>query len=464
MTFSLRKFIVLASILSVLLFTALTGCSTVKKDNSSGSTSGDKNTVTLKVWVVANPTETYRLKNIEAAAEKLNEKFKEEGKKTRIKIDGKIDNGDWNNYKQKFILAVESKKAPDIILSGHEDIAPWSSSGYIVPLDTYIDKYSQFDNVYDTLWNSVTYKGKKWGIPQDVEARPIFYQKDVLKKLGWTDEEINQLPEKIKNGDFTLNDLIDLAKEAQDKGIVDKGYAFWPRPVTGSDFYMWYYDFGGKMQDESGKLVLDKQALLKEYQFFYDVTQKYGLTKDHFVGMDWDIWHKVVTSGKSFIIQGGSWMTSQWMQDYNMSEKEWNQLGYALLPAAEKGGKPVTLSHPLVYMITKQSQHKDLAAEVLAYATTPELNAKHAVTSNHIGILKGEDQVPEYKKDKFLNDITYMLDYTHYLPNNDKFGDYDEAVFRGLSAVMSGQMTPKKALNTVVADIKQKLGNQVVIQ
>ncbi len=167
MTFSLRKFIVLASILSVLLFTALTGCSTVKKDNSSGSASGDKNTVTLKVWVFANPTETYRLKNIEAAAEKLNEKFKEEGKKTRIKIDGKIDNGgDWNNYRQKFILAVESKKAPDIILSGHEDIAPWSSSGYIVPLDTYIDKYSQFDNVYDTLWNSVTYKGKNGAFPK----------------------------------------------------------------------------------------------------------------------------------------------------------------------------------------------------------------------------------------------------------------------------------------------------------
>ena len=43
------------------------------------------------------------------------------------------DNIGWGDYKQEFVLAAEAGQAPDIILSGHEDIGAWSASGIIIP-------------------------------------------------------------------------------------------------------------------------------------------------------------------------------------------------------------------------------------------------------------------------------------------------------------------------------------------
>ena len=104
-------------------------------DSSGDGVKADGDTVTLEVWTIGKPQEEHRLENIKEAAKQLNEQLEAEGEATRIVIEGKHEDVDWNDYKQQFTLAVESNKAPDIILSGHEDVAPWSQAGYIVPLD-----------------------------------------------------------------------------------------------------------------------------------------------------------------------------------------------------------------------------------------------------------------------------------------------------------------------------------------
>lgn len=470
--FRKNAFVFFVSLLTFSLI--LTSCSTdpagggtesAENESAEGSAQTDGDTVTLEVWTIGKPPEKHRLENIKEAAKQLNEQLEADGDKTRIVIEGKHEDADWSDYKQQFTLAIESKKAPDIILGGHEDVAPWSQAGYIVPLDDYIKEHEQFDDVYDVLWESVMYQGKAWGIPQDVEARPIFYQKDYLKELGWTDEEIEALPEKIEAGEFTLYDLLETAKEAQEQGIVEKGHGFFHRPQQGNDFYMFYQSFGGDMFDENeGKLVLDREALLKHYQFFYDTVFEYETTPQDFIGMEWDMWHKTVTAKETFFSQAGSWMVAEWKELHGMSDEDWEKMGYALVPAGEKGGTPVTLSHPLVYMITKESEHPDWAAKVLAMATTPELNTKHAVASDHLAILETQEDDPDYADDPFLSDVTYMLQYTTYLPNHEQFGTYDEAIFRGLTAVEAGQMTPEEAVDVVVDELERQLGDEVIIR
>ena len=48
------------------------------------------------------------------------------------------DNAGWGDYKNEFVLASEAGEAPDIILSGHEDIGAWAPAGFILPLDDVI--------------------------------------------------------------------------------------------------------------------------------------------------------------------------------------------------------------------------------------------------------------------------------------------------------------------------------------
>ena len=57
-------------------------------------------------------------------------------------------------------------------------------------------------------------KGKTYGVPQDTEARPMYYRKDLLAKMGWSKDMIERLPDAVKNGEFAWPDLVLWAKEA----------------------------------------------------------------------------------------------------------------------------------------------------------------------------------------------------------------------------------------------------------
>jgi len=430
--------------------------------------------VTIVAWTIG-PDEPsfYRFDNLKDAVDRLNKKLEEEGSPYRVKLEGFFDTGSWGDYKQKYMMAAQAGEAPDIILSGHEDVAPWSEAGFIIALDDLIAKYSKtYDDIIPTLWNSVTYKGKKWGIPQDTEARPMYFSKTLLKKLGWSDDEINALPEKIKNGEFTLYDMLELAKEAQDKGVVEKGYGYWHRPKKGGDFYHIYFAFGGQMQDpETGKLVVVKDALKKWLQFHYDTVWTYETTPKDFIGTDWKIWHETVSAGdKALFWNGGTWHWAEWTQKYLDGNEQhlWDNVGFALIPSGEKGKPGTTLSHPLVYMVSSEKatgkKNQELAFRIITEATAADLNTRHAVNSGHLAILKSQLDYPEYTKNKFLSAVAYMVEYTNFQPNHPDYGTYDQIMFNALQAVEAKDLTVDDAVNTVIEEMQAELGDKVVIK
>jgi len=421
---------------------------------------GDKSAIS--VWAQANNVESYRAKNIEAAAAKLG-----------FKAEALADPTGWADYKKKFLLAADSSQAPDIILSGHEDIAPWGQAGYIVPLDDMIaQNQSVYDDIIPELWRSVEWNGKRWGIPQDTEARPLWYNKTKLAELGWTQEQIDGLPERIKTGDFTLDDMIATANEAVDKGVVREGYGYWHRPTKGSDFYQYYFAYGGSLEDEaSGKLLFDKAAAEKWFAFQRRVVDE-GITPANFIGTEGKIWHETVTNGEVLFFNGGVWNFADWAENYvkdrGGEEYLYEFVGWALQPSGVKGQPGVTLSHPLVYMVTSQQasgedQQQD-AFNAITGATTAELNNKHALGSTHLAILKSQLQTPDYAANKLLQDTAYMLEYTRFLPNNADFGSYDDVVFRAMSAAENGEMSPQDAVELAADELGAELGDKVVVR
>jgi len=294
----------------------------------------------------------------------------------------------------------------------------------------------------------------------------MYYRKDLLAKLGWPKERIDGLPEAVRRGEFTLTDLVATAKEAVDKGVVEPGKGWYHRPTRGHDHYMFYYANGGEMQDrESGKLVIVPSALEKHFQLHYDAVKTHKITPENFLGSDFRQWHETVTSGKVLFYNAGTWTWKEWQTTYKVPEQDlWDNVGFTLIPAAQKGGKPTTLSHPLVYMVTANSKNQELAFRLLAHATTPELNSKHAVESAHLAILKTQEQDPTYQKDKFLLQTGYMSEFTTFIPNHPKYGSYDEVLFRLLSAVQAGQMQPDQAAEIAVDELRNQLKDDLVVK
>ncbi len=420
--------------------------------------------VNLAVWAEANNVEHWRADGPAKAAANV--------KDYNIKVTPTNDSAGWGDYKKKFTLAADSGEAPDIILSGHEDVPVWANAGYIVDFSECKAKYPEFDDVIPSLWNSVTWQGKIWGVPQDTEARPMFYNKKKLAELGWTQAEIDSLPDRIMKGDFTLDDMIATAKQAVDKGVVKPGYGYLHRWGKGGDFLQFYHAYGGEMYDSAAdKLVVSKGALEQWYSFQRRVVEE-GITPENYIGTDSSIWATDVSNGNALFWNGGIWQWADWAANYVKDKGGQDYLfsfvGYALEPSGIKGQPGSTLSHPLVYMITSPKasgkQNQDAACALLAKTTTPEINTLHAVNSTHLGILKAQANYPDYKNNKFLSDTLYMLDHNFYQPNHVMYGQYFDILWDYMVKAENGDMSPSDAASAAVQQLQSEIGDYLIVK
>ena len=435
---------------------------------ASGAVTGGQ-VVKITAWTIGPDAPSFnRRDNLIAAADGLNKALEKEGSPQRVQVEATFESGgNWDDYKQKFILAAEAKQGPDIILSGHEDLAAWSTAGYVVALDDLLKKYEQqFADVYPSLWPAMKYKGKTYAIPQDTEARPMYYRKDLLAKLGWPKDKIDGLPDAVKKGDWAWPDLVDTAKEAISKNVVDPARAGTtarrraPTSTAGTTrtaarCRTWSpasWSCQGRRWRSSSRSTSTRCRRTRS-------------RPRTCMGTDGKIWAETVTGGKVLFANAGTWTWADSIKTYKVPEQQqWDNVGFTLIPTAQEGRQAGHLSHPLVYMVTGGSKNQELAFRLIAAATTPELNSKHSVGSAHLAILKSQEKDPTYQQDKFLLAAGYMSEYTTFVPNHPKFGAYDEVIFRLLSAVEAGQMQPKQAVDVAVGELQAQLKDELIVK
>ncbi len=419
------------------------------------------------------PREDWRCNNLLFGVAEVNADLEAAGDSRRVVVSTIQDNTEFGDIMQEYALAFEAGEAPDILLTGHEYIGTEATAGRIISIESMIADYPEFDFMIEKLWNSVSFQGERWGIPQDMEARPIYWDKTLLAAVpGWDEARVDGLADEILAGNFTLSDMLDASEAAVEAGIVAPGKGYWMRPSNGDDFTAVYYAFGGETIDaDTGTLVYDTVAGLKFYEFF-----ERGLTGSGsfgFLGATWDDgYHPAVAGGDVVFWAGGTWQWAEWADKWtgpnnlNLGGEtyQFENWGYGLYPAGEAGGSATTLSHPLSYLISSQTEHPDLALALIAKATTDEANTKHALNSSHLGILTTQDSYEPYAANVFLASVSYMVGYAEYQPNNPNFGTFKQVTFDGLLGVQSGEFTAQEAVDFVVESLENELGDEIIIR
>ncbi|NDJ61994.1 MAG: extracellular solute-binding protein, partial [Chloroflexi bacterium] len=90
-------------------------------------------TITIRCIANVDGGEGWRCDNFAVAEEEVEELLGVELNLNLIQ-----DSAPWADYKNEFLLAAQSGEAPDIILSGHEDVGAWAPAGFIVPMEALI--------------------------------------------------------------------------------------------------------------------------------------------------------------------------------------------------------------------------------------------------------------------------------------------------------------------------------------
>ena len=137
-------------------------------------------------------------------------------------------------------------------------------------------------------------------------------------------------------------------------------------------------------------------------------------------------------------------------------------MGWTAAPPVKKGGEPSSLTHPIVYVVGGQTKHPELAVRLVGFASDPNLNTDHAVTTTHIGIKSEQLKDPRYAANWPLARATPLLDFTKFLPNDPNFGDLNRILYTGLQGVESGRLSPKAAAEFVVSEAQAQFDNVMV--
>jgi inositol-phosphate transport system substrate-binding protein len=445
------------------ILAALAGCSGTNgssdSEKSSSKNGTEIETVTVKAAGWRTASAPYTLKNLENAAEKLNEKLEEEDSKFRLKVNTIAKPKD-EDLKQYYIFASKSGDAPDIMDISYNEIGWLAEGDYILNLDG-IEKEEVFKNLMPGYWDTVTYDEHIWGVVQDTEARPVFFYKPALKSLGWSDEEIANLPKLAEQGEFTLQDMERVTTEAVNQNVVKYGFL---DKDGGRDRAMLFYNFGAQMYDEEKKqYVLDKEKVLETFKWYEQLMDKNILPKT----MGGDDRLKALVNGEALFAQGGIWEEAKirnngYHKELGNVTSEWfnENIGAMLLPPSKKGGKPVTVSGPYTYVISKDTEHPELLKRLLLEASKPEYQKAHAVQSSHIPFTKeGQETV---KDNAWLNQVSYMTKYSVFNPNDPNEPKREKIYEDVLKNIQTKEMTPEEALAWMEEQMKLNLDDIVV--
>jgi inositol-phosphate transport system substrate-binding protein len=419
----------------------------------------------IDIWFVGGDADSYRGEAIEIAADLLQREAAVMGEDLSINVVTKSFSG-WEELKQGVTLAAEAGAAPAIVAAGHEDIAPWAQSGLIVPIEDYIDVDAwPVNDIYPNLLEIASFDGQLYGLPQDAESRPFFFWKDYMREIGYSDADIEALPDRVQSGGYTLQDVLVDAKKIQDAGLVAEGYGFYPRVSNGPDYWQFYTSFGGTIENDEGKLVFDREAMTGFYQFFVDAVEL-GVTRKNHLGTPWDQWYAEVANGKAGLWHGGTWHYARYTGKEGLDDF-FGKIQFSLIPAGDAAGKPNTLTHPIIYLLTQQEDDDAIAiaADLVKIASEPRINALHAIKSAHLGISKAEASVDLYAGDRWAREATErLLPFASAMPNNVNFGQYWEIMFGGLEASWTGQKSVADAIADVETELATTLGDNIVIR
>ncbi len=470
--------------------------------------------VKYTVWAAGDPNSVMRMYGIIEGAAKINKIWSENGINVKITVSTYWQDSFGKLY-DEFLSAVPQQSNGDFFVNSYVYIANLADEGYLLDITDYVNKYwnSVFSDFYTPLMKAAEYKGSYYGVPQDTEARPFYVRKDVAACMGW---DLTGLVDEVKNGQFTWYDVFAKAQEAKEKecaawGLIHRKGSAHP------DLIQFIFAFGGKLYDpETGKLVVDKEALYKWFAVEYAFARN-GLLPEDIMAWDWaqQIHPTVVNdcdapTGCTLFDIGGTWYWTEWQtKSYYIDpstgesrplipQEVQQKFYYVLFPAGEPGKDPVTLSQPFMWMIASnagkdnpnynelKNVYHELAFLVVVGASDPEINAIHSIISAHVPVrkaatdlLKNQEWInklvnmqldlTEDTKNAikdivaktadpinigFLADVGYMLDYTKLAPSHPLYPKLADILAETIDKVIRGAMTPEEAVDYVVQKVQ----------
>jgi len=303
----------------------------------------------------------------------------------------------------RFLLAEAGGSPPDVIYFDRFAVTEWSARGAFIPLDDFIRRdlaRGQNDpppptaeRFFKSCWDETMYRGHVYAIPNGVDDRVLFYNKDLLVRAGLVDERSEARPPRDWNELREYSRRLTEYDEKHNLRVV--GYI----PNYGNCWlYMYGWMNGGEFMSPDGKrCTLNEPRIVEALTYMktlYDDMGGYEKVLAFQAGFQSGQLDPFIQGKVAMKIDTGGAMNglARYGKDVNFGLAP-PPLSLGEIARRKASGKPLLLSWSggWSYAIPSNARHKDAAWEFIRFMTSEQaievINASEKSLADAQGVM-----------------------------------------------------------------------------
>lgn len=335
--------------------------------------------------------------------------------------------------------AYATGQAPDIIAVDNPEHALFSSRGAFLDLTDMIKGSTVIkpENYFPGPLKSVEWDGKYYGVPKATNTIALYYNKDMFKAKGL---DPNKPPQ-------TWDELVEDARKLTDPAKNVYGLAFSAKASEEGTFqFLPWAQMGG-----GGYEHINADGAVKALETWKTIIDEKLASPDSMTRGQWDS-TGTFNSGNAAMAISGPWELERMTQE---AKFDW---GVALLPVPKEGAERSSAMGDFNWAIFSSTKHPAEAFKALEYFVSQDDKL-----FKNFGQLpaRSDISIPETGqplKDAALKVFLEQLKYAKPRGPHPQWPKISKAIQDAIQAALTGQMSPKEALDQAAEKIKVVLG------
>lgn len=329
---------------------------------------------------------------------------------------------------QKVLQGAAAGTLPDLLLIDSIAHPTYSSNGILIDLTDRIKTWGQIDQYFAGPLQSVTWKGKYYGLPNNNNCLGLYYNSDMFSQAGvkppTTWDELRAAAKKL-----TKNSVYGFATAA-------------PKTMEGTFEFLPFLRESGADWD-----TLDSPQAISALQLLVDLIKDGSMSKEVINWTQTDSINQFI-SGSAAMVQNGTWQLP------NLQQKAKFKWGVVALP---KGQTYATSLGGENWTITKTSKNADAAWEFIKFTQDAEHYKSYLVATGALPGRKDVAQDPTWQKDPLLSVFVNEFPYAHTVGGGPNAAKISDIFAPALQSALTGQMSAADALKQAAVGIKPLL-------
>jgi len=355
-----------------------------------------------------------------------------------VKVD--METLTWQSGFEKILLGMASGHPPDLLELGSTWVPRFAAEGALrdvtADTDSLVPAYR--------LWEPVTWKGKRYGIPWFVGTRVLFVNRALFRRAGLDPDR----------PPATWAEFADAAHRVRALGgdIYGFGLNAGERYVFFKKFFPFAWSNGGAVLTPDGAhAALDSAPNLEALQFYLSLAPSSLIEKQEVID-------RAFLEGRVGMMISGGWNLVNIPRDAPSLD-----FSCALMPrpAADRG-EPVSFAGGEMLAVPAASAHGDLAlllAEHLARAENAAMVARSA--KSILPAAKSADEDTTLAPDERSRAFVRQLAYAKAPPPEPRWNEMEEAMDGAFEEALYGRLSAKAALEKAQSAVEAVLASPV---